>query len=120
MEKNGAKREGIITKNRELKNFTVRQMAKQINLSAIYLLEIEQGLKVPSDYTIRQISNFLDIPDEELFSCFGKEPILTGAALEGKTLKKTIGEVQRSKLNEDRKQEMYDKLYNLYRHIEER
>lgn len=117
MSKNAERVEELLKTKRELKNITIRELGKRLGISSTYYAEVERGEKIPSDHITRRISELLEIPEEELFFHFDKKPILKGASLEIVALKKTIDEVRRSKLNEDRKQELYDKIHSLYKHI---
>jgi len=54
------------------KKLTLSSASKSINISPTYLSDIEHGRKLPSDTTIKNIADFYEIDEIELFNKFGK------------------------------------------------
>lgn len=54
------------------KKLTLSSASKYINISPTYLSDIEHGRKLPSDTTIKNIANFYEIDEIDLFNKFGK------------------------------------------------
>ncbi|NMB35217.1 MAG: helix-turn-helix transcriptional regulator [Firmicutes bacterium] len=52
---------------RRLKRVTQQQLARQINLSASQLSNIERGIKEPKPELLEKMAAALNIPREELF-----------------------------------------------------
>ena len=54
------------------KKLTLSSASKSINISPTYLSDIEHGRKIPSDITIKNIADFYEIDEIDLFNKFGK------------------------------------------------
>ncbi|BAF60343.1 predicted transcriptional regulator [Pelotomaculum thermopropionicum SI] len=101
---------------RSKKGVSLAQLGEKVGVSANYLSEIERGLKVPSDLLIRELAGYYGTDENIIFKKYGKTPL---AAIEevndNPTLQKTLTEIRRNKkLTDDQKQELYDKVYELY------
>ena len=84
------------------KKLTLSSASKSINISPTYLSDIEHGRKLPSDITIKNIAEFYEIDEIDLFNKFGKISL-------------TVKELLLSDLNLQRK--IYNKIkLNNYKH----
>jgi len=91
-----------LQKLRLSKDLTLSSASKYINISPTYLSDIEHGRKLPSDTTIKNIADFYEIDEIELFNKFGKISL-------------TVKELLLSDLNLQRK--IYNKVkLNNYKH----
>jgi transcriptional regulator with XRE-family HTH domain len=101
---------------RASKNIRLTAAAREIGITAAYLKEIEKGLKLPSDMLIRTISDYYEIPEDELFRRWGKIPLLAREQFNDMPeLQKVLADVRKQKLSEDDKQRMLDEITELYK-----
>ena len=63
----------IIKKKREELGYSIRELAKKIDMSPVYLCNIENGKRnLPSDYKLLLIANVLFLSQEEKITFFDK------------------------------------------------
>ncbi|MTV50777.1 helix-turn-helix domain-containing protein [Heliobacillus mobilis] len=113
----------LLKEMRKEKGITLAELGKEIGgVSVTYLSEIERGQKVPSDHLVRQLADYYDIDEDFLFAKFGKVPMAARRVFEDNPLLlKTLADIGRSDgIPEDMKQDLYDYLHNLYKHIANR
>ena len=111
----------LLQNKRADKGLSLRKAGKSLGVSANYISELERGLKVPSDYFTRKLSEFYGISETKLFESFGKIPLTSREELaENKRLQKILHEIRTSRTHEDKKQGLYDKLHDLYRELIEK
>ena len=60
---------------RETKDYSLRELAKRVKLSAAFLSDLELGRRFPSDEVLANIAGALDISPEELKSFDQRPPI---------------------------------------------
>ena len=106
----------FLLKTRHEKDLSLAQVCEHVSCSLNYLSEIERGKKLPSDHLIRELADFYEISEAELFNNFGKVPLTAKEELEDNTgLQRTLLEIRKDqKLTDDQKQSLYDHLYTLY------
>lgn len=95
---------------------TLTYVSKQLGITHPYLMDIEKGLKIPSDALISRISKFYNLDEDDLFQRYGKVPILAQKEVsENKSLQDTLAEVGRNKkLTDEQKERLYDNIYKTY------
>ncbi|QGG47668.1 helix-turn-helix domain-containing protein [Heliorestis convoluta] len=103
------------------KELSLAQLSKEVGVGAPYLSELERGLKSPSDHLIHQLADFYDLEEDVLFAKFGKIPIAARVVLgnEPMLLKTLVGIGKHKKIPEDKKQELYDYLHDLYKLLDD-
>ena len=63
----------LIKKKREELGFSIRELAKKIDMSPVYLCNIENGKRnLPSDYKLLLIANVLFLSQDEKITFFDK------------------------------------------------
>ena len=60
---------------REEKDISVRELARQLKVSAAFLSDIELGRRHPSDEIMRRLADHLDTTLEELQKCDARPPV---------------------------------------------
>ena len=68
----------FVKAQRQVANLSLREMARQTDVSNAYLSQIERGLHQPSLRILRSIAEALDITDEELMERIGLRKPATG------------------------------------------
>ncbi|PLS18913.1 hypothetical protein CVD28_00495 [Bacillus sp. M6-12] len=101
-----------LAKKRKSLKRTLSDIGDAMGVSANYISEIERGLKVPSDKIIRQLADFYGYAEAELFTKFGKIPLLTRETLEeNPSFNELIDEIgKRKDLSDDKKEEIIEEL----------
>lgn len=96
--------------------YTLIFVSKHLGITHPYLIDIEKGLKTPSDALISRISKFYELNEDDLFQRYGKVPILAQKEVsENKSLQDTLAEVGRNKrLTDAQKERLYDNIYKTY------
>lgn len=98
------------------KNIALSTAARKIGISAPYLKEIENGLKLPSDMIIRSIADFYDISEDDLFNRWGKIPLMAREEFnEMPDLQKLLSDVRKNKISEEDKEHIRDEITELYK-----
>lgn len=88
-------------------------VAKELDMSVSFLSDVENGLKVPGDQTIRKMAELYGVDEWDLFKLFGKIPLgVLEEIEENPTLEKVLRYSRR--LNEEQKQKFYDEVHRLY------
>lgn len=102
---------------RKALGFTLTHVSKQLEITHPYLMDIEKGLKTPSDALISRISKFYNLDEDDLFQRYGKVPILAQKEVsENKSLQDTLAEVGRNKrLTDAQKERLYQNIYKTYK-----
>lgn len=110
-----------LKKLRMEKELSLVSLGKELKVSAAYLSGVEQGVKTMSDYFIRQISNFYNIDETDLFQLLGRIPLLAREQLdEADSLQKLLSEIKSNKkLTDEKKQKLFDQMYSLYKNFPE-
>jgi len=62
-------------------DLTLSDASKYINISPTYLSDIEHGRKTPSDITIKNIVDFYNLDEIDIFNNFGKISLTVKLAL---------------------------------------
>jgi transcriptional regulator with XRE-family HTH domain len=105
-----------LAKLRTEKNIRLTDAARALGISPPYLKEIEKGLKLPSDMLIRSIADFYEISEDELFSRWGKIPLLAREQFnEMPDLQKVLADVRKQNVSEDDKEHIIDEITELYK-----
>ena len=86
------------------KKLTLSSASKSINISPTYLSDIEHGRKLPSDITIKNIAEFYEIDEIDLFNKFGKISL-------------TVKELLLSDLNVPERKRLLDIFKEFLKHI---
>jgi transcriptional regulator with XRE-family HTH domain len=60
---------------REKKDISVRELARQLKVSAAFLSDVELGRRHPSDEIMRRLADGLDTTLEELQQCDARPPV---------------------------------------------
>jgi transcriptional regulator with XRE-family HTH domain len=60
---------------REEKDFSLREFAKKINVTATFLSDIELGKRYPSDEVLKEIAKNLEVPFENLKELDNRVPL---------------------------------------------
>jgi len=60
---------------RELKDISVRELARQLKVSAAFLSDVELGRRHPSDEIMRRLAECLDTTPEELLKYDARPPV---------------------------------------------
>ena len=101
---------------RGIKKIRLTDAAREIGISPPYLKEIEKGLKLPSDLLIREIADLYQIPEDQLFGCFGKSPLLAREQFEDMPdLQKVLSDIRKQKFSEDNMKRLNYELSELYK-----
>ncbi|MDF2010177.1 helix-turn-helix domain-containing protein [Priestia megaterium] len=108
-----------LKRNRKLKGITLKEVAEKLDLSTMYISEIERGKKVPTDKHIKELSKVYDIPEAKLFEGFGRIPEnITKELEDDSNLFNTLYEVSNNdKLTKEQKERLYEQLRDLYNSI---
>lgn len=102
---------------RIVNNLTIKELGRRLGVSSEFLGEIEKGNKIPSDYLIYNLADFLGISQDILFSGFNKIPILGEYYYKVKDrekFKELVYKVTDSDISEDSKQLLYDNVFEAY------
>lgn len=102
-------------------DLSLAKLGKELGVSAFYLSEVERGLKAMSDHFIRDISDFYNINESELFNILGRVPLLAREQLyEDNNLQKLLVEIKRNKkFTDEQRQEFFHRVYELYKNFPE-
>ena len=108
-----------LKRNRKLKGITLKEVAEKLDLSTMYISEIERGKKVPTDKHIKELSKIYGIPEAQLFEGFGRIPEnITRELEDDSNLFNTLYEVSNNdKLTKEQKERLYEQLRDLYNSI---
>lgn len=88
-------------------------VAKELDMSVSFLSDVENGLKVPGDQTIRKMAELYGVDEWDLFKLFGKIPLgVLEEIEENPTLEKVLRYSRQ--LNGEQKQKFYDEVHRLY------
>lgn len=89
------------------------------DLSANYLSELESGKKVPSDETIRRLSNFYNIDEDDVFLLLNRVPLKAKEEVRHSAiLRKLLCEVNDNKnLSQETKERIYESSYFFYKNV---
>ncbi len=102
---------------RTARGLSMKEACEQLSLSTTYLSELERGLKTPSDLLIRELAEFYGINENIIFDKLGKVPLSVIEELKSnENLKNMIVSIRSNpKLTDERKYEIYESLYRVYR-----
>ena len=108
---------GYLQNLRKTRNLTLAEVGDKVSISPTYLSDIEHGRKLPSEIAIRDLANFYEIDELDLFTKFGKIPISVKEELHDNVwLQRTLQRIRKNKkMTEDKKQDFYDRVQLLYR-----
>ena len=110
-----------LAKLRASKNIRLTDAARKIGISPPYLKEIEKGMKLPSDLLVRSIANFYEISEDDLFSGWGKIPLLAREQFEAvPDIQRVFADIMRQNISEDEKQHIFDEFTELYKRFLQR
>jgi transcriptional regulator with XRE-family HTH domain len=95
---------------------TLMYVSKQLDITHPYLMDLEKGLKTPSDALLSRIAKFYKLNEDDLFQRYGKVPILAQKEVaDNKFLQDTLAEVARdNRLTDERKERLYQNIYETY------
>jgi len=109
-----------LTKLRTEQEQSLSFVGKKIGVSSNYLSEIERGLKTPSDEVLRELAKYYDIPEHEIFDKIGRVPLQAREELEeNEMLQRTLVQIRKKNLSEDKKQKLYEEVYRIYTRLYE-
>jgi transcriptional regulator with XRE-family HTH domain len=96
-------------------------LGEHLGVSAAYLSNVEQGVKSMSDHFVRQIAEFFGIDETIIFSFLGRVPLLAREQLdENWHLQALLVEIKRNKkLTDDKKQKLFNQMYELYKNFQD-
>lgn len=99
------------------KGLTLEKISETLNVSSTFISDVERGKKSPSDQLIRGIANVYEVNEDELFTMYGKVPLVSRDELSrSKTIQNTLGEIARNKkLTDENKEEIYNELHRIYK-----
>lgn len=105
-----------LTLIRVRKGLKLIDVAKALNISVSFLSDVENGIKVPGDLTIRKMAELYEMDERILFEMFKKTPLGIIEEVEKyPTLKQTLTELSYSGLlTEEQKKRFYEQVYQLY------
>jgi transcriptional regulator with XRE-family HTH domain len=106
---------------RSERELSLADLGKELGVSSAYLSNIEQGVKSMSDYFAREIAQFFQVDENIIFELLGRVPLLAKEELEDESnLQKLIIEIRQDpKLDDEKKQKLYDQMYKLYKNFPE-
>ena len=108
-----------LNKLRMSRGLSLAQVSMRVGCNAGYLSDIERGRLMPSDTLIRALASYYSLDENELFERIGRVPLAVREELETSTLlQKTLKEITSSALNPDKKQELYQRFYGLFKDFE--
>lgn len=119
---NGQIRTGYYLKSLRLEHdLSLTALGNQLGVSAAYLSNVESGTKAMSDHFVRQIADFYKLDENVLFDLLDRVPLLAREQLdEDSNLQQLLSEIKRNKkLSEEKKQKLFQQMYNLYRNFPE-
>ncbi|MDR3586953.1 MAG: helix-turn-helix transcriptional regulator [Desulfosporosinus sp.] len=91
------------------------EVCKLLSVSTAYLSEVERG-KMPSDHFLTVAAKVYEVKEDELFSAWGKIPILAQKEVTNNpTLLTTLAQIGREKLSDEEKEDLYDMIFKVYR-----
>ena len=95
------------------------QAAKVFDISKSYMNEIEKGIKCPSDAVIRNIAEFFEIDESDLFKRFGKTPLLARELFEEMPgLQDVLAKIRSNpNLTDDQRQKFLDSVERTYKEL---
>jgi len=90
-------------------------VCKELEVSTAYLSEVERG-RMPSDLFLSKAAAVYGVDEDELFSLWGKIPMLAQQEVKGNpTLLTTLAQIGREKLSDEEKEDLYDIIFKVYR-----
>lgn len=106
-----------LKEEREKMGLSIRELAKEVGVSANYLSELERGMKSPSDKMVRDLADYFKVDETVGFAILGRVPLLAKEELEGnETIQHTLADIGKKKnVSDEQKQILYDRIYALYR-----
>lgn len=108
-----------LNKLRMSRGLSLAQVSMRVGCNSGYLSDIERGRLAPNDNLIRALARFYALDENELFERLGRVPLAVREELETSTLlQKTLKEITSSALNPDKKQELYQRFYGLFKDFE--
>ncbi len=112
----------FLRKLRNKRDISLEKLGQEFGVSHNYLGEVERGNKTPSDRLIRQLADYHNIDEAELFSKFGKVPLVAREVLKDNiTVQKMIIDIEKNnKLDDDKKHKLYDEIFAFYKDIIEK
>lgn len=101
---------------REAKRKSLVDMLKDVDVSKMYLSQIERDERVPSDTILRQIAKSYEVDEIFLFELANKVPIHTQEELrEYKNIQRLIARAKQEQVDEDTKNRMYDEIEQVFK-----
>ncbi|MGA4519167.1 helix-turn-helix domain-containing protein [Solibacillus silvestris] len=101
---------------REANKRTLVDMLKNVDVSKMYLSQIERDEKIPSDIILRQIANSYGVDEVTLFELANKVPIHTQEELrEHKKIQRYLARAKEEQVDEDTKNRMYDEIEQVFK-----
>jgi transcriptional regulator with XRE-family HTH domain len=106
----------LLLRLRNERGLSLSQVVKKLNISAIYLSEMERGLKTPGDQLLRDMAKFYKIDEDTLYNLYGRVPMSIITELEkNEDLRSTMYEIVTDQtLTEEEKSELYNSIRLCY------
>jgi transcriptional regulator with XRE-family HTH domain len=103
----------------EKMNVSLKVVADKLNLSATYLSEIERGVKMCSDFLIRELCDFYEVDEGVVFQKLGKVPLYILEEVEDSApLQSLISKIKRDPtLTDDKRYKVYEALHKAYNRL---
>lgn len=103
---------------RKRKKLPLSEVAERINVSSVYISEIERDKKVPSDSVIYKLAEIYEVDALEFFTKFNRVPeIITREILNNEQLFKVLYEITHNEIDETKKIELGNKFLKEFRNI---
>lgn len=108
----------LVAKLRIQSGFSMAQLAVRVGINPIYLSQVERGVRLPSDEIIRNLADFFKLDENDLFDMVGRVPLVVREELEKQSmLQSLLKEMVKVKLDEQKKQEIYQEFFNSFQRI---
>lgn len=105
----------VIRQARKAKQLTTIQLGELVNVSGNYIALVERGEKNPSDGFIREVSNVLDLDENELFAIVQRVPLSVIELIENNQgLQILLSDISKANLNNEDKEELIKLLQQTF------
>jgi transcriptional regulator with XRE-family HTH domain len=110
-----------LTRIRKNKNLGLKDIAKEVGVSTMYISEIFRDKKTPSDEVIVKLANLFNYDEQKLFERFGRiTEKVKEEITENEHLFNTLYSISKNgKLTKEQKQRLYEQLHQLYKELED-
>lgn len=105
-----------LRESRRLQEKTLDEVAQLINVSKMYLSQIETDKKIPSDEVIRNLATSYKVDEDCLFKLSGKLSLAAREELhENENIQNLFSRVKKGNLDNNLKREMYKEIESIFR-----